>query len=314
MTDIPFTIPSKRRFDVVGFGTNAVDHLVTVPSYPAFDSKVEIVSHSMAAGGEIASTMVGLQRLGLITAYAGRFGDDAEGLLGKSSLDDEGVDISQTQTIHGARTQIAYIVIDAATGERTVMWHRDKALAYTAVEAPIELASECRILHMTPHDAAASVKMAEAARVAGTIVSLDLDNNFDGLDDLLPLIDVCVISSDFPNRFFGITDPKEALTRLADYGCPIVGCTLGEQGSIFYVNGEYVASPAAPVPGGCVDTTGAGDAFRAGFLYGLLDHRSIEDCSQLANTVAALKCSHLGARTGLPGLDDLKKGQKNLFT
>ncbi|MCY7346856.1 MAG: hypothetical protein LH614_11630, partial [Pyrinomonadaceae bacterium] len=78
----PFNLPENREFEVVGFGTNAVDFLIRVPEYPAYSSKIELSEYIRTAGGEIATTMVGLRRLGLKTAYVGRFGDDREGDFG----------------------------------------------------------------------------------------------------------------------------------------------------------------------------------------------------------------------------------------
>ena len=87
----PFDIRSGREFDVVGFGTNAVDFLIEVPEYPAFNSKIELSRYTQAAGGEVASTMVGLERLGIRTAYVGRCGSDEAGSFGVKTLADEGV-------------------------------------------------------------------------------------------------------------------------------------------------------------------------------------------------------------------------------
>ncbi len=148
----PFTLPDEREFDAVGFGLNAVDHLVVVPEYPAFDTKTRLVEHMQSAGGQTASCMVGLQRLGLRTAYAGRFGSDAEGLFGWQTLKDEGVDIAHAEIVAGARNQIAFILIDARTGERTIVWDRDERLAYTAVEAPAAFGARGRVLHLDAHD------------------------------------------------------------------------------------------------------------------------------------------------------------------
>src|SRR5687767_11822129 len=121
--NFPFNVLANNDFDVVGFGVNAVDYLIRVPEYPGFNSKVQLTSYSQAAGGEVASTLVGLRRLGMKTAYAGRFGSDAEGVFGLKSLVDEGVDITYAETVEGARTQIAFILIDDQSGERTVIWH-----------------------------------------------------------------------------------------------------------------------------------------------------------------------------------------------
>ena len=81
----PFTLPDQREFDAVGFGLNAVDHLIVVPEFPAFDTKVRLQEHKQATGGQAATTMVALQRLGFKTAYAGRFGSDEEGHFGLES-------------------------------------------------------------------------------------------------------------------------------------------------------------------------------------------------------------------------------------
>jgi sugar/nucleoside kinase (ribokinase family) len=302
----PFNLRTNSIFDVVGFGTNAVDYLIRVPHFPKFGSKIEVNEYSHGVGGEAASTMVGLSRLGLRTAYAGRFGGDSEGSFGLRSLADEGVDSGYTEIIPEARTQIAFIVIDELTGERTIMWQRDKRLAYTSQDAPVESAAICRVLHMTPHDASACIQMATVARENGVIVSLDIDNVFDGIDELLPLVDICIASEEFPKKLFGASDHKAALRQIANqYGCSVTGLTLGRAGSIILCEGEFVETPGFDVPGGCVDTTGAGDAFRTGFLYGVLKGRTVEESSIMANAVAALKCRGLGARSSLPNTQEL---------
>lgn len=299
--DFPFKPPASRTFDVIGFGTNAVDHLIEVPAYPEFNSKVQLVAHTQAAGGEVATTMAGLQRLGLRTAYMGRFGDDAEGEVGMRSLADEGVDLRYAERIEGANTQIAFIVIDARNGERTVIWDRDRKLAYSADEVPIEAVSQAAVLHLTPHDTQACIRLAEAARSAGTIVSIDIDRVFPGTEELLPLVDVLLASSDFLPAITGIRDREDALKELRSrFGCAIAGVTLGVEGSLVLAADGIVHSSSFPVPGGCRDTTGAGDSFRVGFLYGLLKGATVEEASTMANAVAALKCRAVGARTSLP--------------
>jgi len=308
----PFSIPDGRTIDVAGFGTNAVDFLIRVPHYPEFASKVELSEYFQAAGGEVATTMVGLARLGLRTSYAGRFGDDAAGEFGIDSLKVEGVGTEYAERVANARTQIAFIVIDESTGERTVIWQRDARLSYTAAEAPLALASQARVLHLTPHDTAACIEMARAARTAGTIVSIDIDNIFDGVEQLLCYVDVLVASAEFPARFLGISDPRAALAELRSrFGCGIAGVTLGASGSLLLAGDTFVDSAGYAVPNGCKDTTGAGDAFRVGLLYGMLTGRSVEESAAMANAVAALKCREVGARTALPRADELTTFLKN---
>src|ERR1035437_6736075 len=273
--EFPFEVTRNNKFDALGFGTNAVDHLICVSEYPAFDSKVRLNRYMRTAGGEAASTMVALRRLGMKTAYAGTFGDDAEGEFGLRSLVDEGVDTSKATTVAGAQTQLAFIIIDERSGERTIIWDRDRALAYSENDAPVGAASQCSILHMTPHDTRACIGLAKAVREHGAIVSVDIDNVFDGIDELLPLVDICIASFEFPSRMFGIRDPRSALFEIRSrYGCAISGLTLGASGSLVLCEDTFIESGAFEVPGGCVDTTGAGDAFRAGFLYGVLTRAS----------------------------------------
>jgi sulfofructose kinase len=305
---IPLRIPTQNDFDAVGFGLNAIDHLIVVSQYPEFDTKTRFTQYEKAAGGQAATAMIALRRLGLKTAYAGRFGSDEAGGFGLRSVEDEGVNLDYAETIEGAATQTAFIIIDARSGERTIIWDRDERLSYRPDEAPLELASRGRVLHLDAHDPPACALMARAARNSGTIVTADIDNVYDGLPELLPLIDVLVTSADFPHQLTGISDLRTSLIETtARYGCAIVGATVGAGGAIVLCAGEFIESPAFEVPGGCRDTTGAGDAFHAGFIYGMLRDQDLESCMKSGNAVAALKCRSLGGRAALPNVNELSE-------
>lgn len=299
--EFPFNLSNSKEFDVVGFGTNAVDFLISVPHYPAFNTKIELTDYVQLAGGEAATTLVGLQRLGLKTAYVGRFGKDEAGDFGLQTLRDEGVETKFAAQIPGAKTQIAFIIIDQRNGERTIIWHRDEKLRYSETDVPVETAAIGKILHLTPHDTPACIKMAQKARIEKTVVSVDIDNVFQRTEELLPLVDILLASKEFPQKLLGISDERAALLEIKSrFGCPIVGITLGETGSLILCENQFIESSGFTVPGGCKDTTGAGDSFRTGFLYGLLKGEPIEETARIANAVAALKCREIGARTALP--------------
>jgi sulfofructose kinase len=302
----PFKLAENKLFDAVGFGTNAIDYLIVVPEYPTKYGKIRLSEHFQLAGGEVATTMCGLRRLGLKTSYIGRFGDDREGEIGLQSLKDDGVDMTFTEKIADARTQIAYIVIDRRNGERTVIWDRDKKLAYTPTEAPLKAVKNTKVLHFTPHDASACLELSKAAKQANTIVSCDIDNIFDGVETLLGNVDILISSQEFPAKLVGIHNKKLALRELKNrFGCAVVGMTLGEKGSILLCEDSFIETKSFAVPNGCKDTTGAGDAFRVGLLYGVLKGESVEDSARSANAVAALKCREIGARTALPNEEEL---------
>jgi sulfofructose kinase len=297
----PLSVPANKPFDAVGFGLNAVDHLIVVPQYPAFDTKTRFLEHIRSAGGQTATAMVALKRLGMKTAYAGRFGSDPEGQFGLETLVQDGVNIDFVNVVAGAFTQLAFIIIDSRNGERTIIWDRDDRIGYKPEEAPIEFSSLGRVLHLDAHDPPACARLARVARESGTIVSADIDNIYEGLPELLPFIDLLITSKEFPYRLTGITDERESLIELkARYGCGVVGMTKGVEGALLLCEGQFIESASYRVPGVCRDTTGAGDAFHGGFLYGLLTGEDIETSLKYANAVAALKCGALGARAGLP--------------
>jgi len=113
-------IPAGKAFDAVALGLNAIDHLIVVPHYPGFNSKVPLISHTLAPGGQCATAMVTLARLGMRARYIGKVGSDDFGRLQIRSLKSEGVESTGVMVVQGADSQIAYIIVDQPSGERTV--------------------------------------------------------------------------------------------------------------------------------------------------------------------------------------------------
>jgi sugar/nucleoside kinase (ribokinase family) len=303
----PFRLKESADHDVVGFGTNAVDFLIRVPHYPEFNTKVEMIGHTQAPGGEIATTMVGLSRLGLRCSYVVRFGSDPAGDIGFDSLVEEGVDVAYAERVEGAQTQIAFIVIDERSGERTVIWKRDERLHYRESDVPLEAAANTKVLHVSPHDTRACIHLARSARENGAIVSVDIDRVVDDTEELLENVDIIIGSADFPGKLVGIDDVRKALLEMQRrFGAGLVGATLGESGSVLLCDGQFIETSGFDVPGGCKDTTGAGDSFRVGLLYGLIVGQTVAEAARMANAVAALKCRAIGARTSLPDKNELE--------
>jgi sugar/nucleoside kinase (ribokinase family) len=305
-----FRLPEDREFDVTGFGLNAVDHLVTVPRYPQFNTKTLMTSHQQLAGGQVSSAMVGVQRLGLKASYIGKVGYDNEGRILIDSLREEGVECDGVMITNGARTQSGVIIIEQFSGERTILWHHDDKTRIRPEELEREQITRAKVLHVDGFDTQAAIQAARWAHEAGMAVTADLDNIYEGLDGLLPLIDCLIMSQELTARLAGVhpgaDSERDALKKLqARYGCYLVAMTQGARGALAFVEGEYIESPGFRPPV-IRDTTGAGDAFRAGFIYGLIRNLSIEDAMRTANAVAALKCRKLGARAGLPTAVELR--------
>ncbi|MEN3333277.1 MAG: sulfofructose kinase [Blastocatellia bacterium] len=298
------TVPTGKPFDAVALGLNAVDHLIVAPRYPEFNSKIPYKSHQLAAGGQCATAMVALARLGLRTRYIGKVGDDDIGRFQINSIVSEGV-TADIPVVEGAETQTAFIIIDEASGERTILWNRDPAIATRPEDVDRTAVTSGRVLHLDGHDVEASIVAATYARAEGVATVLDIDNIYPGAEQMLPLIDFMISSSTFPTRLTGESDLRTALKQLAEKnGSLVTGATLGEDGVLIYIRGQFIHSPAFAID--CRDTTGAGDAFHAGFIYGLLTGLMVEETLRFANAVAGLKCLAVGARTGLPTLNEAK--------
>lgn len=307
---IPFSLlaADARPFDVVGLGQNSVDQLAVVAEFPKSNTKHRIDQFANLPGGQVASAMVCCARLGWRARYVGRFGDDELGRLGLASLSEEGVDISAAQTVT-ARTRFAIVLVDGRTGDRTVLWDRDPALALRPGDVADDVWRSARVLHVDCEDIPAATAAAKAARAAGALTVIDVEAVLPGVPALLRHIDVIVASEGFPEKLTGHKDTGSALAAMArEYG-PAVACvTLGAAGSLAMCQGREIRTPAYDVP--VVDSTGAGDAFRGGFISGYLaagPEADVADVLTFATAVAALKCRSLGARHGLPRPTDVEQ-------
>jgi len=296
-----YAFPANQRFDVVGFGLNSVDHLCVVKRQPRLDSKQQLVTYDVQPGGQVPTALVALQRWGLRTAYVGGFGDDTGGVLSRTSLATEGVDISATVTRRDARQQVSVILIDEGSGERSVLWQRVDELVLRPEEVPQGHLAEGRVLLMDAVDVPTAIDAARRAKRAGILTVLDTDTPAAGIGELLQLTDVLIVAAEFPGRLTGVADLRAAMRQTAKRGPWFVGVTLGPGGALALVHGELRYVPAFRVP--VVDTTGAGDIFHAGAIYGLLHAWSVEATLRFAAAAAALKCERLGGRPGIPTLE-----------
>ena len=301
---MPIGLPPSddRPFDAIGFGLNMTDLLVVLERFPEPDSKQPVRRQAYSPGGQAASAMVACARLGWRARYVGCFGDDENGRRGRSSLADEGVDINACRVASDTRNGMSVILVDERTGERTVLWSRDPGLKLRPEHVDPAAVGAGRVLLVDCHDTAASTAAARHARRAGVRTVIDVERVRDGIEALLLEIDMIITAQDFPAALTGKSAPGAALRAIRDAYHPALVCmTLGAEGSLALVGDVEVRTPAFRVP--VVDTTGAGDVFRGGFISGWLrggDGAEVEDVLRYANAVAALKCRGLGAREASP--------------
>jgi sulfofructose kinase len=307
---IPFALlpAGARPFDVVGLGQNSVDLLAVVDGFPLSNTKHRLERFLRLPGGQVATAMVCCARLGWRARYVGRFGSDELGELGINSLRKEGVDVSAAKVI-AARARLAIVLVDGRTGDRTVLWDRDPALELKPGETAPDVWASGRALQVDCEDIPAATEAARLARQYGALTLIDVEAVLPGVPALLQHIDVIVASEGFPEALTGQYGTGAALAAMAREYAPAVACvTLGNAGSLAICQGHEIRTPAFEVQ--VADSTGAGDAFRGGFLCGYLAAGAEADVAGVltyATAVAALNCRSLGARDGLPTAADVEQ-------
>jgi len=280
---------------------NSVDLVAVVDEYPVSNTKQRLRRFAQLPGGQIATALSVCARLGWRSSYIGSFGDDGLGQVSRDSLIAEGVDLAASWTVPGATNQFAVVIVDARSGQRTVLWDRHPLLTMAPERVTREAATAGRMLIVDCHETAAATEAARYARQASVPTIVDVEQVRPGIHELLMHIDAIIAAQDFPARLTGYSELGRALEAIAaEFSAPIVSVTLGEEGSLTRCGGREFRTPAFRVD--CVDSTGAGDAFRGGFAAACLraPDGDVEDILKYANAVAALNCRALGARGGLP--------------
>ncbi|HSW38044.1 MAG TPA: PfkB family carbohydrate kinase, partial [Acidobacteriota bacterium] len=211
-----FKLPVSDKdtpFDVVGFGLNSMDHLCVAPEYPERGGKKEMVSYEQRAGGQVATALTFVSRMGMKAKYIGKLGDDDFGRACREELEKSGIDTTSVKTERGARNQFSVIIIDQQSGERTVLTRREPGLDMRESELDENALCRGRVVHMDGYDPA-SVKAVRLCRRKGIPVCLDLDAAVPGCRQLLESADILIVSSHFPRMVTGIADPVEGLRSL----------------------------------------------------------------------------------------------------
>ena len=304
MTDALWPEPSTpRELDLVGLGQSSIDHVALVDGLPEFATKEPLLAYARLPGGQIATALLAAARLGLRGAFLGSVGDDEASLAVLAPLRRAGVDVSGVRVRAGTPTQLAIILVDRESGERTVLWYRDPRLRLRSAELRRDEITRARALHLDAGDPEASAWAGKVAREAGIPVLLDADASGPGVDALLAAVDFPIVSRQFAEKHFGTRSVREALRGLVAAGARMGVVTLGSQGAFARLGEREIPSPGFRVE--ARDTTGAGDVFHAAFAWGLLEGLSPERVLAAANAAAAMNCCALGAQGRLPTREEL---------
>jgi sulfofructose kinase len=283
--------------DVTGLGFSSLDYVGIVPRLPGLDEGVGLTDLTTQGGGPVAQALVTLARLGAAAGYIGRFGDDPAGAAMRQSLLDEEVDLTELQLQPGASSAQCIILVDQATGKRSICGYTGTAGDVDAASMSMEYVCSGRFLHLDGFSMAAALAAAAAARQAGVQVCLDAGGPLERLRPLIALTDILIANEPF-TLAAGNGDYERGAARLHEFGPRIVVATLGATGSYTVTDDDAFLVSGFPVD--VVDTTGAGDVFHGAYLFGLLKGWTPRAIATFANAAAALKCTRLGGRAGIP--------------
>ncbi len=266
-------------------------------------SKLRISSHFVSCGGQVATMLAACSALGLRTRYLGPIGNDDNARRVHDALTRRNVDVS-TVIVREATNQFAIVLVDESTGERTVLWHRDGGMSLADGDLKPEML-QARVLHVDDVDEGAAIHAARLAVERGILVTSDLDRVTDRTPELVASVSVPIFAEHVPVALTGETDPERALRKLRKLNAGLLCVTLGTRGAVALDGDRAIHSPAFTVD--AADTTGSGDIFRAGFVYGVLAGWSTEAVLRFANAAAAVSCTRLGAMAGIPTLPETER-------
>ncbi|HVP41753.1 MAG TPA: carbohydrate kinase family protein [Candidatus Krumholzibacteriaceae bacterium] len=299
------------KLDVIGLGALNVDKLFLVEQIAKEDEESSIIDFEEACGGSAANTIVGLARLGLKTGYIGKIARDREGQLLLSDFKKEKVDIRGIVAAGNGRSGVVMGFVDKK-GERAMYIDPGVNNSIKLEEINLQYANNTAFVHVSSFvgEKAFQVQKKLIASLSSDVkMSLDPGDLYadKGLTVLRPIIERCHVI--FPNehelKLLTNEDYEKGAETLLNEGVHIVAVKLGPKGCYVTNGREKHLMPRYPVK--VVDTTGAGDAFCAGFLYGLIKNKSLERCGKLGNFVASKCIEKVGARTGLPYSAELPK-------
>lgn len=300
-----------HALDVVGLGALNLDELYVV-EHLLNDDEGQVVCAGAYPGGSAANTIYALAKLGLRTGFLGAVGDDEAGGILLESFTSVGVDTSRIVIKTQAKTGRTLGFVDAQGGRTLYVEPGANSLLHRS-DIDFSYVSRARVVHLSSFVGAEQYALhRELVRALPSKCLVSFAPGAllarRGLRALRAILKrTCVL---FVNRrelelLAGTRELAVGTRKLLATGLKSIAVTLGAGGS-YVTDGTHEHRLKALRPKRIIDTTGAGDAFAAGFLYGLLQNKSLQQCAQLGAQMARCALSELGARAGLPTLRELR--------
>lgn len=287
---------SSPRILVVGY--NAWDVNFAAQDFASHDTKYEVERIRLGGGGPGATAAFALARLGAKVQLVTQLGDDLPGRSQYDELTAGGVDLSLSQVVPGFESPKAVIIVHPLTGERAIFWARGDLPAIDVAVVDLAWLDAVDLFYTDGHETAAARKVAIEAAKRGIPVVMDAGSVRPGSAELVESVSDVVSSDGFATALTDCSSPAAALRELRKMGPERVAMTFGPRGVLALVGEAIEHIPAFVVP--VVDTTGAGDAFHAGYAMARATGRDFVASLEYGSAVAALKCRNWGGREGLP--------------
>jgi sugar/nucleoside kinase (ribokinase family) len=302
--------------DVICLGILVADVIArTVDCYPGRGELALVDEMHPSVGGCAANTGIGLQKLGVSTGVIGKVGRDGFGDFVRACLQQGGVDARGVSTDDRANTSATMAMV-ASDGERSFIHHTGANAAFLEEDIDWSLLDGCKLLHIAGHflmpsfDGEPCARVLKKAREMGITTALDTAWDATGrwgetLHATLPYIDYFVPSLSEAQRCVPsdkADTPRDVAQYFLDQGVGVVALKMGEQGS--YLRTPENEYSIAPFHVQAVDATGAGDAFAAGFLAGVMHGFDLPRCAELGNAVGACSVMQVGTVAGVRSLEE----------
>jgi ribokinase len=299
--------------DIVGIGASVFDFLVMTDAFPAEDTKYRAKASKIQGGGPCATALVAAAKLGASAEYFGVLGTDLYGGYMLEEFRRYGVSTGSIRMVDGFSSANSVVILNTLKGTRTCVFSPGTLPPATEEDVPMEKLAKAKYLHLDGNQLGAAIYAAKKARKLGVKVSLDAGFPYPGIEDILPLTDILIPSEEFVVKWSGNSTVEAGAKKLyRQYKPEIFAVTQGPRGGFFF-NGETF-TPYDPFPAEIIDTNGAGDTFHGAFLAGLVRGMDAGEAARFASAVAALKCSHFGAREGIPPYDEVMKAIQSIQT
>ncbi len=257
--------------------------------------------HVVEGGGLVATALVTVARLGAHAEIVTWLGDDWAGREVLDGLSGEGLDVTRARVVAGASTPVSFIQVEPGTGERTIYHRHGVGLPGDGHVDFVDAPPACDVVVVDGLWPGTARAVAEVARLGGIPVVGDFCPD-EAREDLAKMVDALIVPRPCAEKLWPTKSWEQRLRALTDLGPAFAAITAGEQGCHYTDGDEIRHCPAFEVD--VVDTTGAGDVFHGAFAYALANQWTASKSVEFASAAAALSCSELGGRKGIPTLEE----------